>query len=134
MFKSSCINFSRSLHKIYTLCVKIFHNLSMIMKTSLMVIKPKALHIPWLMLLFHQPAQPSYHHLCSGYPMLINCVHLMLLILKQYLLPVYCFTIKHVGLIVIKHKAFSNHTLFCTFAALFTHLIVYLSIHIHLCL
>ena len=66
MFRSSCTNFSRFLHKIYTLCVKIFHNLSMVMKTSLMVIKPKALHIPWLMLLFHRPAQASYHRLCSG--------------------------------------------------------------------
>ena len=35
-------------------------------KTSMMVIKPKALHIPWLMLLFHQPEQVSYHRLCSG--------------------------------------------------------------------
>ena len=57
---------SRFLHKIYTLCVKIFHNLSIVIKTSMMVIKPKALHIPWLMLLFHQPAQPSYRPLCSG--------------------------------------------------------------------
>ena len=30
-----------------------------------MVIEPKALHILWPMLLFHQPAQSSYHRLCS---------------------------------------------------------------------
>ena len=44
------------------------HNLSMIMKTSLMdgCIKSKALHILRLMLLFHRPVQVSYHRLCSG--------------------------------------------------------------------
>ena len=36
----------------------------------------------------------------------------MLLILKQHLLPVYYFTIKQTGLIIIKRKAFRNHTLF----------------------
>ena len=45
------------------------------MKTSMMVIKPKALHMPMLMLLFHQPVQASYHRLCSGL-MLINRVQL----------------------------------------------------------
>ena len=100
-------------------CVKIFHDLSMVIKTSVMVIKPKTLHVPWLMLLFHQPEQASYHDLCSGYLALINRVHLILFILKQHLLPLYCFTIKQAGLIVIKHKAFSNYTLFCTFAVLF---------------
>ena len=34
------------------------------MKTSMMVIKLQALPIPWLMLLFHRRAQPSYHRLC----------------------------------------------------------------------
>ena len=45
---------------------KDFQTLSMVVKTSMMVIKPKALHVPWPMLLFHQPAQASYHRLCSG--------------------------------------------------------------------
>ena len=44
----------------------------------------------------------------QGYLMLVDCVYLLLLILKQYLLPVYCFTIKQAGIIVIKHKAPSN--------------------------
>ena len=58
----------------------------------------------------------------------------MLLILKQHLLPLFCFTIKQACLIVIKRKAFSNHTLFYTFAALFLHFFVYLSKGIHLSL
>ena len=109
-----------------TLCED-FHNLSIVMKTFLMdnFIKPKVLHIPWLMLLFHPPVQgyvQSYLIVSvQGYLMLIDCVHFMLLILKQHLFPVYCFTIKQAGLIIIKHKAFSNHTLFCTFAALLLH-------------
>ena len=43
-----------------------FYNLSMVMKRSIMVIKPKALHVPWPMLLSHRPVQASYHRLCSG--------------------------------------------------------------------
>ena len=86
------------------------------MKTSMMVIQPKALHVSWLLLFFHRP------------------VHLVLLILKQHLLPVYCFTIKQAGLIVIKRKAFSNHTLFCSFVALPVHFFVYFSIRIHFAL
>ena len=89
-----------------------------------MVIKPKALHVPWPILLFHRPVQASYHRLCSGHrlvSMLIDRVHLALLILKQNLLPVYCFTIKKARLIIIKRKAFSNHTFFCTFAAPLLH-------------
>ena len=39
--------FSRLLHKICTPCAKIFKSLSKLRKTSLMVIKPKALHVPW---------------------------------------------------------------------------------------
>ena len=39
-----------------------FHKLSMVMKTSMMVIKPK---VPWPILLFHRPAQASYQRLCS---------------------------------------------------------------------
>ena len=70
----------------------------------------------------------------QGYLILINRVHLVLLILKQRLLPVYCFTIKQAGLIIIKRKALRNHTLFCTFAVHFLHFFVYLSICIHLCL
>ena len=124
---------SRFLHKIYTLCVKIFHKLSMIMKTSMMVIKPKALHIPWLMLLFHRPAQPSYRRLCSGLSYAYYRVNLMPLILKQGLLPVYYFTIKQAGLVVIKRKAFRNHILFCALAALFLHFFVHLSLSIHPC-
>ena len=42
-----------------------FHNLSKVMKTSMMDIKLKALHVHWPMLLFHQPAQASYHCVCS---------------------------------------------------------------------
>ena len=47
-----------------------FHKLSMFMKTSMMVIKPKALYVPWPILLFHRPAQASYHRLYSelSYP------------------------------------------------------------------
>ena len=107
----------------HTLCED-FHSLSIVMKTSLMVIKPKALHVPWPILLFHRPVQASYHRLCSGHrlvSMLIDRVHLALLILKQNLLPVYCFTIKKARLIIIKRKAFSNHTFFCTFAAPLLH-------------
>ena len=48
----------------------------------------------------------------QGYLMLIDRVHLVLLNLKQHLLPVYCFTIK---------QAFSDHTFFYTFAALLLH-------------
>ena len=104
------------------------------MKTSIiMVIKPQALHIPWSMLLFHRPEQVSYRRLCLGYLILINRVNLMLFILKQHLLLIYCFTIKQAGLLVIKRKAFRNHTLFCTFAVLFFHSFVYFSICIHLC-
>ena len=55
----------------------------------------------------------------KGYIVLINHVHLILLILKQHLLSICCFTIKQAGLVVVKRKAFRNHTLFCTFAALF---------------
>ena len=44
--------------------------------------------------------------------MFINRVHLMLFILKQHLLPMYRFTIKQAGLVVIKCKAFRNDTLF----------------------
>ena len=62
----------------------------------------------------------------QGYLMFNNRVHLMLLILKQYLLPVYRFSITQTGLIVIKRKSFRNHTLFCTFAVLFFHFFVYL--------
>ena len=43
-----------------------FHNFSMVMKTSIMDIKPKTLHVSWSMLLFHWPVQASYHRLCSG--------------------------------------------------------------------
>ena len=49
----------------YTL-LEDLRNLSRVLKTSIMVIKPKALHVPWLMLLFHRPVQASYHRLCSG--------------------------------------------------------------------
>ena len=56
--------------------------------------KPKVLPVRWPMLLFHWPAQASYHHLFQGYLMLINCVNFMLLILKQHLLSLYRFTIK----------------------------------------
>ena len=44
-----------------------------------------------------------------------------LFIFKQHLRPVYRFTIKQTSLVVIKRKAFRNHTLFCTFAAFFHH-------------
>ena len=57
--------FTVSAQNIHTLCQD-FHNLSIVMKTSWMVIKPKALHIPRSMLLFHRPAQAAYHRLCSG--------------------------------------------------------------------
>ena len=114
--------------------LKIFHNLSMIMKkTSLMVIKPKAIHVPWPMVLFHRLHNPLMIVSVKDYLMFINRVNLMLLILKQHLLSVYHFTIKQAGLIIIKRKAFRNHTLFCAFAALFFHFFVYLSIRIHLC-
>ena len=69
----------------------------------------------------------------QGYFILFNREHLVLLVLKQHLLSVYCFTIKQSGLIVIKRKALGNHTLFGTFAALFRHFFIYLSIRIHLC-
>ena len=59
---------------------------------------------------------------------LINRVNLVLLILKRCLLPVYCFTIKQADLMIIKRKAFRNHTLLCVFAALFFSFYVYLSI------
>ena len=48
----------------------------------------------------------------NGYLILINRANLMLLILKQHLLPVYRFTIKQTSPAVIKRKAFRNHTLF----------------------
>ena len=54
MFKSSCTNF-------HGCCT---HFAWRILKNILMVIKPKALHVPWSMLLFHQPVQASYHRLC----------------------------------------------------------------------
>ena len=54
----------------------------------------------------------------QGYLIHINRVNLILLILKQHLPSVYCFTIKQAGLVVIKRKPFRNHTLFCTLAAL----------------
>ena len=57
----------------------------------------------------------------QSYLMLINHAQLMPLVLKQHLLSVYCFTIKQVGLAVIKRKAPSNRTLFCVYAALFLH-------------
>ena len=62
----------------------------------------------------------------QGYLMLINRIHPMLLILKQHLLSLYRFTIKQAGLIVIKHKSFRNHTLFCAFAVFFLHFFIYL--------
>ena len=42
-----------------------FHNLSKLRKTSLIVIKHGALHIPRLMFLFHRSVQASYHRLYS---------------------------------------------------------------------
>ena len=52
-FGSSCTNFSRFQHKIYTLCAKIFYKLSMIMKNIFDGwFKSKALHVPWPMLSF----------------------------------------------------------------------------------
>ena len=75
----------------------------------MMIFKLRPLHIPWLMLLFHRPLIIVS---VQGYLMFINRVHLMLLILKQCLLPVYRFTVKQAGLIVIKRKSFRNHTLF----------------------
>ena len=61
--------------------------------------------------------------------MLIDCVNFVLLILKQHLLPVHCFTIKQAGRMVIKRKAFSNYTLFCTFAALILQFFLYFYMH-----
>ena len=55
--------FMVSAQKIHTLCED-FHNLPMVMKTSMMAIKPKALPVPWTVLLFHRSAQSSYYRLC----------------------------------------------------------------------
>ena len=52
------------LHKIYTLWVEEpFNDYKNVFNGWF---KPKALHIPWLMLLFHLPTQASYHRICSG--------------------------------------------------------------------
>ena len=56
--------------------------------------------------------QKQLHKSSLCYRMFINRVHLMLFILKQHLLLKYRFTIKQAGLVVIKRKAFRNHTLF----------------------
>ena len=68
----------------------------------------------------------------QGYLVLIDRVHFVVLPPKQHLLPACCFTIKRAVLIVIRRKAFSNHTLFWTFAALLLYFFIYLSIRIHL--
>ena len=106
----------------------------MIMKTSMMVIKPKTLHIPSQFCYFIGLHNPLVIDSVQGYLMLVDRVHLVFLVTKHHLLSVFCFTIKQAGLIVIKRKALSNHTLFCAFAALFLHFFVYLSIRIHLAL
>ena len=55
---------SRFLHKIYTLWVaEPFNDYKNVFDGWF---KPKVLHMPWLMLLFHLPVQVSYHRLCSG--------------------------------------------------------------------
>ena len=46
----------------------------------------------------------------QGYLVLIDRVHFVLLPPKQHFLPACCFTIKQAVLIVIRRKAFSNHT------------------------
>ena len=96
-----------------------FHVLSRLWKTSLMVIKPKAPKIsPGLCCYSIGLYKTLIIVSVQGYLFLIDRVNLVLPNFKQHLLLLYCFTIKKAGLIVIKRKAFSNHTLFCTFAAL----------------
>ena len=120
-----------SLNYIYTLCVKIFIPFQWLWK-----------HLWWLLnqKRYMSPGQCCYaislHKpliIVSVQDYLINRVHLVLLILKQHLFTVYCFTIKQTGLIIIKREAFRNHTLFCTFTALFLHFFAYLSTCLHLC-
>ena len=124
---------SRFLRKTYTLCVKIFQNLSMIMKNIFNgYLSRKRYMSPGQCCYFISLNNPLIIVPVQGYLMLINHVHLVLLILKQHLLPVYCLAIKQAGLIVFKRKALSNYTLFCAFTALFFHFLVYLSIRTHL--
>ena len=67
IFRSSCtFSFMISAQNIHTLCED-FHNLSVVMKNIFDGwFKLKLLHIPLPILLFRQPAQSSYHRLCSG--------------------------------------------------------------------
>ena len=121
IFRSSCtFFFQKQLHNLHSFCTKCTENF----------FNDYEKHLWWLLSWNRciSPEQCCYsiglHNpfiivSVQGYFMLINHVHLVPLILKQCLLPAYCFTIKQAGLIIIKRKAFRNHTLFCTFAALF---------------
>ena len=60
-------------------------------------------------------------------PLLIYRKYLVFVILKKHLLPVYCFTVKQAGLIVIKSKTFGSYTLLCIISALIFQIVVLLS-------
>ena len=88
----------KQLHKLFTVYVQNIHilcedfqNLSVIMKTFMMVIKPKVLHIPGRCCYSTGLHKPLIIVSVQGYVMLINRVLLMLLILKQHLLSIYRF-------------------------------------------
>ena len=108
---------SRFLHKIYTLCVQEpfngYENIYDGYETESFTYS--LVNVVNSIGLYEPPIIVSV----QGYLMLISRVHLMLLILKQRLLPEYCPTVKQEGLVVIKRKVFRNHTHFCAFAALF---------------
>ena len=104
----------------YTLCVKIFITFQWLWKHLSWLLSRKRYIFPIQCCYIIGLHNPLIIVSVQGYLMLINRVHLVFLVLKQHLLSVYCFTIKQAGLVVIKLKAFRNHTLFCTFAALFS--------------
>ena len=86
--------FSRFLHKIYTLCVKIFITFHWLWKHLWRLLSQKRYISPSQYCYSIGLHNPLIIVSVQGILMLINRVHLMLLILKQHLLSLYRFTIK----------------------------------------
>ena len=124
--------FPRLLHKLCTLCVKIFITFQWLWKSIGWLLSRKRYMSPGQCCYSIGLYKPLIIVSVQGYLILIDQVHLVLLILKQHFLTVYCFTIKQASLLIIKRKSFSDNTFFCIFAALLLYFF-YLSIRIHLC-